>query len=157
MKIYITDLAAYNNGTLRGEWVSLPMDSDELETTKAKYGEEIFISDFEGFPFDVKEYSSAQELNTIAEFLDGLEEHALACYKYLRDDGFSHEDAAEKYEEVTFYPDSKLKDVAEQLVDDGCFGEIPTAVANYIDYEAIGRDLRHDGYTETDEGVFCVN
>lgn len=26
MEIYITDLAAYNNGHLIGEWVSLPMD-----------------------------------------------------------------------------------------------------------------------------------
>jgi len=48
-------------------------------------------------------------------------------------------------------PDSLEVDVyelAEQFVDEGLFGEIPTAIANYLDYDAIARDLGSD-YTET--------
>ena len=29
--IYLTDLAAYNNGYLVGEWLELPLSSNELE------------------------------------------------------------------------------------------------------------------------------
>lgn len=34
-----------------------------------------------------------------------------------------------------------MQELAEQFVDDGLFGEISTALVNYIDYEAIARDL----------------
>jgi len=35
-----------------------------------------------------------------------------------------------------------------QFVDEGLFGEIPAAIANYLDYDAIARDLGMD-YSET--------
>jgi len=41
-----------------------------------------------------------------------------------------------------------MKELAEQFVDDGLFGEIPTSIQFYIDYEAIARDLACD-YSET--------
>lgn len=40
-----------------------------------------------------------------------------------------------------------LKELAEQFVDEGLFGEIPKAIANYLDYDAIARDLGFD-YSE---------
>jgi hypothetical protein len=33
LKIYITDLAAYNSGYLRGEFITLPMEEKELEAS----------------------------------------------------------------------------------------------------------------------------
>ena len=50
----------------------------------------------------------------------------------------------EIYENVTF------TELAEQFVDDGLLGEIPEHLSHYIDYEAFGRDLSHDGYTKVD-------
>jgi len=50
--------------------------------------------------------------------------------------------------DVDIYPVESLKELAEQFVDDGLFGEIPASIANYLDYEAIARDLEFD-YTET--------
>ncbi|MBA4233751.1 MAG: antirestriction protein ArdA [Ralstonia sp.] len=41
-----------------------------------------------------------------------------------------------------------LRDLAEQFIDDGFFGEIPRHLANYIDYDAIARDLAVD-FSET--------
>lgn len=38
------------------------------------------------------------------------------------------------------------KRLAEQFVDDGLYGDIPEHLASYIDYEAIGRDLRCSGF-----------
>ena len=51
--------------------------------------------------------------------------------------------------DIDIYEVGSLKDLAEQFVDDGLFGEIPHHLANYIDYEAIARDLAAD-YSMTD-------
>ena len=50
MKIYITNLAKYNEGVLKGEWVSLPIDETALQPKiKNILGadEELFISDYD--------------------------------------------------------------------------------------------------------------
>ena len=52
------------------------------------------------------------------------------------------------------YAGERLEDVAYSLVEEGCFGEIPESLSNYIDHEAIGKDLGLDGYVERAEGVF---
>ncbi|GIT93140.1 hypothetical protein JANAI62_35760 [Jannaschia pagri] len=41
-----------------------------------------------------------------------------------------------------------MRELAEQFVDEGLFGDIPEHLANYIDLDAIARDLAFD-YTET--------
>lgn len=49
---------------------------------------------------------------------------------------------------------NSMEDLAAELVDDGCFGEIPEHLANYIDYGAIARDLEYDGcYMEISSGI----
>jgi len=50
--------------------------------------------------------------------------------------------------EVDVYPAQGLRELAEQFVDDGLFGEIPERLRFYLDYDAIARDLSVD-YTET--------
>jgi hypothetical protein len=47
-----------------------------------------------------------------------------------------------------------LEELAEQLVEDGIFGDVSNQLSTYIDYEQLGEDLRGDGYTETASGVF---
>ena len=49
--------------------------------------------------------------------------------------------------EVDIYEVDSLKELAEQFVDEGLYGEIPKAIANYLDYDAIARDLGFD-YSE---------
>ncbi len=61
----------------------------------------------------------------------------------------------EHHKEVIIYPEETLEDVAYSLVEDVCFGTVGDGLVNYIDYEAIARDLGYDGYVQTDEGVFC--
>lgn len=46
--------------------------------------------------------------------------------------------------DVDFYEVDSLKDLAEQFVDEGLFGEIPERLAYYLDHEAIARDLACD-------------
>lgn len=51
--------------------------------------------------------------------------------------------------DVDLYEVDSIRDLAEQFVDDGLYGEIPEHLAHYIDYEAIARDLAVD-FFETD-------
>ena len=50
--------------------------------------------------------------------------------------------------DVDIYELDSLRALAEQFVDDGLFGEIPKHLQNYIDYDAMARDLGMD-YSET--------
>ena len=49
--------------------------------------------------------------------------------------------------DVDLYEVDSLRDLAEQFVDEGLFGEVPEAFQHYIDYDAIARDLAAD-YSE---------
>ncbi len=53
--------------------------------------------------------------------------------------------------EVDIYDVDNLKELAEQFVDDGLYGEISVIIACYLDYDAIARDLGMD-YTEAKIG-----
>ena len=46
--------------------------------------------------------------------------------------------------DVDLYHVDSLRDLAEQFVDEGLYGDIPDHLAHYIDYEAIARDLAVD-------------
>ncbi len=56
-------------------------------------------------------------------------------------------DCPEHFDIMIYHVDS-LKELAEEFINDGLFGDIPESLTNYIDIEAIARDLSHD-YTET--------
>lgn len=159
IKIWLGDLGKYNAGNLVGEWLELPMDSDDLQAKINQYSRDgqgdYFIADHEcDIDGLVGEYSNPHKLNELAETLDGMGDHDTARVSFLISyHGYSASDALEKYEDVDFYEGMTLKDLAEHLVDVGCFGEIPEHLANYIDYDAIARDLGCD-YVETKEGCF---
>ena len=46
--------------------------------------------------------------------------------------------------DIDIYDVQSLKELAEQFVDEGLFGEIPKSLEFYIDHEAIARDLAAD-------------
>jgi len=64
--------------------------------------------------------------------------------------GYSHEQVADKSDnvDIQLYQVESLKELAEQFVDDGLFGEIPEQLQFYIDYDLIARDLAVE-YSET--------
>lgn len=49
--------------------------------------------------------------------------------------------------DIDLYELDSLKDLAEQFVEEGLFGNIPASIQNYLDYDAIARDLGMD-YSE---------
>lgn len=62
---------------------------------------------------------------------------------------FDPETVAPSDFEVDIYHVDSMKELAEQFVDEGLFGNIPEHLVNYIDMDAIARDLAFD-YTETE-------
>jgi antirestriction protein len=178
LRIYITDLTAYNNGYLVGEWVSLPLDpakltykireilaEGQLQCKSAQHHEEWFITDYEWEDdlslFRVDEYADLFGLNDTLEELSSLSEHELLQCQFLLYEGYDIRYSIDNYDDVQIYDyrsSTSFKDVyellAEDLVDEGCFGEIPANLINYIDYSAIGRDLSFD-YTEFEHGLLA--
>lgn len=63
---------------------------------------------------------------------------------YSYDLGSSDPDAFD----IDIYETDSLRELAKQFADEGLFGHIPDHLANYIDFEAIARDLSFD-YVET--------
>ena len=169
LKIYITDLAAYNKGFLIGDWISLPISDDELSEAINKIirggeaicaieyayekHEEYFITDWEWEEeielLDVEEYSNPYTLN---KQLQLIEEHgAEDCLKelsFLLSQGYATDvnDALEKLDNVILHENQSMTDVAYELIQE-CYNldSIPSIVANYINYEAVARDLEIEG------------
>ena len=46
--------------------------------------------------------------------------------------------------DIDIYQVESLKELAEQFVDEGLFGDIPENIAPYLDMDAIARDLSYD-------------
>jgi len=170
MELFITDLAAYNNGYLIGEWVSLPMDEDDL---KAKIDEilsigakacgddeheEIFLTDYECDYLEIAEYDNPFKLNEMAEQADGLNDHEVKMVRFLLRNGLvnNFEESLEKYEDVIIHEDSTMEDVAYEFVNE-CYNlkDLAPIISNNIDYEAIGREMEMDGrYFEEDGDIY---
>lgn len=170
MELFITDLAAYNNGYLIGEWVSLPMDEDELkskideiltigaEACGDDEHEEIFLTDYDCDYFEIAEFDNPFKLNEIAEQADGLNDHEVKMVRFLLRNGLvkDFEEALEKYEDVIIHEDSTMEDVAYEFVNE-CYNlkDLPAIIANNIDYESIGREMEMDGrYFEEDGDIY---
>jgi len=58
---------------------------------------------------------------------------------YQFDDGTAPDDF-----DVDVYDVKSMRDLAEQFVEEGLFGDIPERLQLYIDYDAIARDLAVD-------------
>jgi len=72
IKIYLTNLAKYNQGTLIGKWLELPLTDEELEIEIREVlgnDEAYFITDFEA-PFKIDEYENLHKLNEFSWQLD---------------------------------------------------------------------------------------
>lgn len=161
-KIAITNLPAYNCGNLRFTWLSLPFYDEEFAEALEKIGnpEEYFVSDYETTVpmLHIAEYPDYEELNEFFKRLEGLNEYDREAFEAICEELGDYKEALDVFEsgDYQFYSDMTIEQVAEELVDEGCFGEIPDAIKFYIDYEAIGRDLSIDGYHETSKGVVKV-
>ena len=176
LKIYLTDLAAYNKGYLFGEWVSLP--SDNLDETLAKIlrageamcfieenyfekHEEYFITDYEWEDielFEINEFENIFSLNETLFRLEQFNQRDLKAIVFLLSEQIASnlEDAITKADDVVIYENQTISDVAYELLNE-CYDidKLPSLIINHIDYDGIARDLEIDGnYTVIDNDVY---
>lgn len=163
IKGYITNLGKYNEGALIGKWITFPIDEDELNEVLKEIGccyededgerhnkeyEEFFFTDWESeIDLDLGEHENIDYINEIAETIENWSDWEQTVF----------EAAVEMW---------GLKEVLEHDIDDynligaiqndydlgyywavesGCYDlDKMGSLANYIDYEAFGRDIRFE-------------
>ena len=158
IRIYVADLAAYNNGILYGVWINACDDPEDIKNYINKMlshspeedAEEYAIHDHEGFEgYSVSEWSGIDELHEIACF---IEEHEGLGGALLNQFNDNLDEARQAIEECYYGCYSSLADYAEELTE-GCH-EIPENLAYYIDYERMGRDMEMSGDIFTIETAY---
>jgi hypothetical protein len=164
MKLFITNLAKYNEGILKGEWMCLPMDEMKLQSKiKNILGsdEEFFISDYEA-QISIHEYENISDLNEFAEKLDDIQEKdevVLAISKEVLGDGYSRDELLRVLSEQEYYvvddvwteSDLALK-VEESLLPFDYQAAEAAGVSGYINWDAVGREMIFDGWNITGNG-----
>ena len=160
---FITNLGKYNEGELVGEWVKFPTTSEELQKVFERIGigskddfgnpyEEWFISDYDcyvdGLYEKLGEYENLDELNYLASKLDELDDHdynhfqaamQISDYTGSIKDVINLIDNLDKYE---IYPRVESNaDLGHYYIEELGMMEVPDYLADYIDYEAYGRDV----------------
>ena len=171
MRIYITDLEAYNNGYLIGAWYTLPMTTDELaeaienvlyngrnECGDSHHHEEYFITDWECDYKDIQEYDDPYELNDLAEKMQNLDEEQQAAVKLMLENYIVNDidSAIEHLDDIHNTGQTSMEDVAIEYVDStGALEAMPSNMRYYFDYESLGSDMEIDGtYITDDEGYY---
>ena len=163
---FITNLGKYNEGVLVGEWVKFPTTAEELQKVFERIGigskddfgrpyEEWFITDYDcyvdGLYEMLGEYENLDELNYLASKLEELDDHdyehfqatmQVSDYTGSVKDLINLIDNLDKYE---IYPGVEdYSDLGHYYIDEVGVMEVPEHLANYIDYEAYGRDVAID-------------
>ena len=158
IRIYIADLAAYNNGKLHGVWIDATQDLDDIQgqiqkmlaASPEEFSEEYAIHDYEGFNgYGLSEYEGIERVQEIACF---IEEHPDIAGELLNYFGGDLEDSKKAIEENYCGCYQSLADYAQELTEGTA--EIPENLAFYIDYERMGRDMELGGDVYTIETAF---
>ena len=170
MKIYITDLEAYNNGHLVGAWYTLPMSEEELAkavVNELQKGEELcnthnsheeyFITDYECDYMKIEQYDSIYKLNDIAQQIEALTQKEVSAVKIMLDNYIVNDikDAIENIDNMICTNELKMEDIAyNYLQESGVMKNLSESLHRYFDYEAFGRDMQMDGnYYMDDEEI----
>lgn len=145
-------------GRLLGEWVSLPLNDDEIREVLSLIGidgehQDFIISDAElqNFDFEIGPHTDFYELNELAKKIDGLdvfEDVKLAALlEWEPRTTFAEiSDAIDELDHYEFisevYNDT---DLGEYYIHEiGMFDTLPERLRYYVDAERYGRDIRYE-------------
>ena len=170
LNIFANTWGNYNeNGADGGEWITLPMDAEELEEVLENIAKamgdndpEWFINDYEWTTEidlgEVHEMDIIHKWNNLCKEAYTLQEwEAVEIVAAIEAWGYTFAEAMERQRRgcFSFYHGMDLEEVAEELVND-CY-DLPEFALRYFDFKAFARDLSFDGYTETKYGVIFDN
>lgn len=148
IKIYVANLAQYNNGNIVGDWFELPSSFSEIskKCQLSPTEEEWIILDYEA-PFKIGEYDSIDHLNEIAEELSAVSNENLQYLDSLYDAGVfaDFDEAVERIDKIDVTGFTSWSDYAEWYVEEGGYlVGLPDIILGYIDYEGMGKELSID-------------
>ena len=176
---FITNLGKYNEGFLVGEWVKFPVTNEEMQAVFRRIGigrryEEWFITDYDcpdaAIGKMLGEYESLSELNYLAGQIMALRESDdfwQAVLDLGENTGSVQEliNLTENLDCFDYLPGVQNDyDLGYYWIEEsGCYDTSNLgALANYIDYESFGRDIRYEeggvfgdnGYVRSNGGRF---
>jgi len=156
IRIYVADLAAYNNGYLHGVWIDATQNIDDIweqinKMLKAspidEVAEEYAIHDFEGFgSYRLGEYEGIEKAHEIACFIN---EHSEIGGEILDRFNGNIEEATKAIEDNYCGCHESVADYAQELTEET--SEIPKHLEFYIDYEKMGNVMEMNGEIYTIE------
>lgn len=170
LKAFVTNLGRYNEGELIGEWVTFPIEQDELDDVLKRIGigekdifgqeyEEIFITDYDGnmpreMYDELGEYESLENLQILGRMLEKINDmdHGAEIFEALIDEaGLNYMDAAAAVindECVLLSGVEDNYDLGKYYADEYDLSD--EMLARYFDYEKLGSDAResHEAYNE---------
>lgn len=166
---FITNLGKYNEGFLVGEWVKFPVTNEEMQAVFRRIGigrryEEWFITDYDcpdaAIGKVLGEYESLSELNYLAGQIMELRESDDFWQTVLdlgENTGSVQEliNLTENLDCFDYLPGVRNDyDLGYYWIEEsGCYDTSNLgALANYIDYDGFGRDIRYE-----EGGVFGDN
>src|SRR5690606_10151048 len=131
----------------------LPMDEEELKEEinliLRPGDEEIFITDYDNeIGYEVDEYEDVFKLNNLLQQLEEYGEDEKIINALYQELGDLEQviNILEKGDYMVIWDVYDEEDIGRYLVEEGLFGvKVPDELANYIDYEAIGRDWLYNG------------
>lgn len=161
IKLYIANLGKYNEGFLVGEWISLPFSQEEFDNLleRIEIGEQYeeyaihdYETDIEGLK--IGEYDDIDELNDLAESIDNLNKQefktleSIIEWQYYGTGINAISEAIDNLDNFDLLEDvNNDYDLGYYWVEEsGCYDLSAMGnLANYIDYEMFGRDVRLEG------------
>ena len=156
IKIYLTNLGKYNEGELVGEWFTLPIQDidDAFEQIGIKENtryEEYFITDYIcDLDLDLNKYGSLDELNSIAELLEGKD---LDDLYYEISQEYMYEEYVYSMDEFDYVVDNKSPHEITLMVFNGDFN--PNH--DYFKFDGYGNLKSIDDYDYDDLKNSAVN
>lgn len=152
-RVYIADLAEYNNGRLHGAWVDAEdLDEETIRDILKPGHEEWAIHDHDGFcGLDISEHP---DLGDVAHHAAMINRHGAAWAAYANNVGQDQADEGAFVDSYAGHHDT-VEEWAEGLISDcGWAGvyPIPDTLLPYLDMDLIVRKLMMDYWDEPAPG-----
>lgn len=173
--VYLTNLGAYNEGLLRGEWVEFPMEPEEFQEARKRIGigeerpgggeyEELFVSDYDSRISGIAElggeFPDYNKLNQIASDFEDLDPGDQDKVNAILESSDGPSDLNELGNLLQGDPDLNKVELVEGGRDDETYGEYlvdqiggveelgDDIRSRYFNAEAFGRDIKLEGNGE---------
>ena len=152
MQIYIADLSAYNAGYLKGEWIQLPTEENEINDALLRQSQDgksdYAIHDWE-LPFKISEYTDPIKINELCQIIKDLDlnEYLIKHLEYTYGIDFKNTDVytlSNYIEDIYIIEANNDIEFAENYISEYYYDQIealPWEISYSIDYNIVYKKL----------------